>query len=93
MSRFRKGGKELENKSTYPESPKNERGRHINRVAAILIGIYCSVITAMPAFANSQTIIHELAAQGTVNAKKEGVRPRKRVQKTKPCHAELTFYL
>ena len=37
--------------------PGNDRGRHINRVAAIITGIYCSVITAMPAFANSQTII------------------------------------
>ena len=57
LNRFRRGGKELENKSTYPESPQKDRRRHINRVAAIMTGIYCSVITAMPAFASSQTII------------------------------------
>ena len=57
LNRFRRGGKELENKSTYPESPQKDRRRHINRVAAILTGFYCSVITAMPALASSQTII------------------------------------
>ena len=35
---------------------KSERG-NLKWIAPIMIGIYCSVITAMPALANSQTII------------------------------------
>lgn len=31
--------------------------KRMKTVAAIMTGIYCSMITAMPAFANSQTII------------------------------------
>lgn len=47
----------MDNKTTYTDSLKAARGRRINRAAAVITGIYCSVITAMPAFANSQTII------------------------------------
>ena len=32
LNRFRRGGKELENKSTYPESPQKDRRRHRERV-------------------------------------------------------------
>ena len=35
---------------------KSERG-NLKWIAPIMTGIYCSVITAMPALANSQTII------------------------------------
>ena len=40
-----------------PDSLQRTGTRSLDKVAAIMTGIYCSVITAMPAFADSQTII------------------------------------
>jgi len=52
----RKGEKMKETMLKLDSLQKSERG-NLKWIAPIMTGIYCSVITAMPALANSQTII------------------------------------
>ncbi|MBQ6482220.1 MAG: hypothetical protein IJI45_13970 [Anaerolineaceae bacterium] len=45
-----------DNTSQY-DNLRSAENKRLNMAAAIMTGIYCSVITSVPAFANSQTII------------------------------------
>ena len=49
----------MDTKVMQPENLQTKRTRKMNQVAAIMTGIYCSMVAASPAFANgsSQTII------------------------------------
>ena len=49
----------MDMKVMQPENLQTKRTRKMNQVAAIMTGIYCSMVAASPAFANgsSQTII------------------------------------
>ena len=47
----------MDTKVMQPENLRTTRTRKMNRVAAIMTGIYCSMVAASPAFANSDTII------------------------------------
>jgi hypothetical protein len=56
---FDRSGKENKMKETTLQSDSIQRPKRatLKWIAPIMTGIYCSVITAMPALANSQTII------------------------------------
>lgn len=47
----------MEKANSQTEHNVNTGSMWKNKAAAVMTGIYCSVITAMPAFADSQTII------------------------------------
>lgn len=56
---FDRSGKEKkmrDNTSQY-DNLRSAENKRLNMAAAIMTGIYCAVITSVPAFANSQTII------------------------------------
>jgi len=60
----RKGEKMKETMLKLDSLQKSERG-NLKWIAPIMTGIYCSVITAMPALANSQTIIQGIGCLKT----------------------------